>query len=138
MTGLLRGANRARGCVPLLGPWWPRLREGVDDADALEVVESRQVFGVQSVDTSFGTRRDNQGVPQRRPSREMELPGARQVAIRWQLKRQEIPELGETVPSVGRGESLFVSLREAERNSQATCHRRTPSCAVVMRSRAIF
>jgi len=82
-----RGAHRSGGptapwsSVPLLGPLWPRLLERVDDADVLEVGESWQVLRVKRACTSFHARRDDQGIPQRRSSREMELFRASQVAI---------------------------------------------------------
>ena len=59
--------------VPLLGPLRPRLLERIDDADTVEVVESWQVFRVERAYTSFHARCDDQGIPQRRCSREMEL-----------------------------------------------------------------
>jgi hypothetical protein len=88
----------------------PGLLERVDDANALEVFESRQVLRVQNLNASFDTCREDQGVPERRSSREMEFLGAGQVAVGGQDERQKIPELTEAIPGVRRGESLLVKL----------------------------
>ena len=64
--------------------------ERVDDSNAFELVESRHVLGVEDLDSRFDTCRDNQGVPQRRPARDVQLLGAGQVGGGWQDERQQI------------------------------------------------
>jgi hypothetical protein len=88
----------------------PGLLERVDDANALEVFESGQILRVQNLNASFDTCRHDQGVPERRSSREMEFLGAGQVAVGGQDERQKIPELADTIPSLSRRESLLVKL----------------------------
>lgn len=106
----MRGANRALEQRPPPRPLWRSLLERVDDAPALEIVESGQVLTVEDLDAGFDTRREYEAIPQRRSACEMELLGARQIGIGRQDERQQIPELGKTVPSVGRRESLLVQL----------------------------
>lgn len=104
------GPTAPWGRVPLLGPPAAQLPERVDDANALEVIESRHVLGVEDLYPGFDTRRDNQGVPKRRPMRDMELLRARQGVVGWQDERQQIPEFDQAVPGVDRGKSLFGEL----------------------------
>jgi hypothetical protein len=92
----------------------------------------------RGLDAGFDTRSEDERVPEGGSSGEMELFGASQVAITGQDKGQEILKLTEAIPGVRRGEPCLPSFREAERNSQATCHRRTPSWPLVMRSSATF
>jgi hypothetical protein len=61
---------------PPLRPW---LLERVDDADAVEIIEARQVFGIERLDAGFDTCSENEGVPEGGSSGEMELFGASQV-----------------------------------------------------------
>jgi hypothetical protein len=82
----------------------------VDDANALEVFESGQVLQVQNLNASFDTCREDQGVPERRSTREMEFLRPGQIAVGGQDERQKIPELAEAIPGVSRRESLFVEL----------------------------
>jgi len=46
-------ANRALALRPFLGPSDRDLLERVDDPDAVEIVEPRQVFGVERLDAGF-------------------------------------------------------------------------------------
>ena len=98
-----RGPTAPWGMVPLLGPRSPRLLERVDDSNALEVVESRHVFGVEDLHAHLDTCRDNQGVPQRRPTRDVQLLGAGQVGCGRQDEWQQILEFSEPVPGVKQG-----------------------------------
>ena len=86
------------------------LLERVDDANAIEVVKPRQVLGVEDLDAGFGTRGENQGIPERCSPREMKLLRADQNLLGRQHESQQIPELGETIPRVRRGESLLAKL----------------------------
>ena len=97
----VRGPTAPWGSVPLLGPLRPRLLERVDDADTVEVVKSWQVFRVERAYISFHARCDDQGIPQRRSSREMEL-----------FARVRLPSVGKTRgrgPGTQRGDSTRVS-----------------------------
>jgi hypothetical protein len=83
-------------CVPLLGPSDASLLERIDDANAVEIVEPRQVFGVERLDAGFDTRSEDERVPEGSSSGEMELFGASQVAIAGQDKGQEILKFTES------------------------------------------
>ena len=91
-------------------PLWPWLLERVDDAGAVEIVEPRQVFGVERLDAGFDTRSEDERVPEGGSSGEMELFGASQVGIAGQHKGQEILKLTEAIPGVRRGEPLLAEL----------------------------
>src|SRR5687767_6276325 len=56
-----RGANRALALRPPPRPPPRWLLERVDDADAVEIVEARQVFGVERLDAGFDTRSEDAG-----------------------------------------------------------------------------
>ena len=105
-----RGANRALALRPPPRPPPRWLLERVDDADAVEIVEARQVFGVERLDAGFDTRSEDERVPEGGSSGHMEFFGASQVAIAGQDKGQEILKFTEAIPGVRRGEPLLAEL----------------------------
>ena len=58
----------------------------------------------------FDTRSENQGIPERCSACQVKLLGAIQNGLGWQRKGQQFTELGQTVPGVRRGDTLFVQL----------------------------
>lgn len=87
-----------------------RLLERVDDANALEVVESRHVLRVEDLHVGFDTRRENQGVPQRCSTPDMKRLRVDKIPLGRENKRQQILEVSQTIPRVNRGEALLTQL----------------------------
>ena len=79
-----QNAPSRRGGQPRLGlasPSSAPLLERIDDLETLEIVEARQVLGVEGLDASFYTRRQDEGIPERRSSCKMECLCAHQIGV---------------------------------------------------------
>jgi hypothetical protein len=83
---LLRGGGQLR--PDLASPSSAPLFERIDDLETLEIVEARQVLGVEDLDASFYTRCQDEGIPERRASCKMERLCAHQIGVGRQDERQ--------------------------------------------------